>query len=129
MISVLRFRFFVKLIALGTLLSPCFARQPASDQDQQPMQPANQEAQPASRSPSGQAAQPVSPQSQQVSPGQGGELSMPAGPSNSLRLSYFRVQGNANSTLDQAATILGAVNCDSAVVHNLLIHNRYKQTR
>lgn len=32
----------------------------------------------------------------------GGELSMPAGRSNSLRFSYFRVQGNANTTATQA---------------------------
>ncbi len=35
----------------------------------------------------------------------GGEISVPAGRSNSLRFSYFRVQGNGNSTLDQNATI------------------------
>jgi hypothetical protein len=35
----------------------------------------------------------------------GGELSFPAGRSNTLRLSYFRVQGNANTTLSQDATI------------------------
>lgn len=39
--------------------------------------------------------------------GLGVEASMPAGRSNTLRLSYFRVQGNGNSTLNQAATILG----------------------
>lgn len=37
----------------------------------------------------------------------GGELSMPAGRSNTLRFSYFRVQGNANSTLTQDSTVLG----------------------
>lgn len=35
----------------------------------------------------------------------GGEISIPAGRSNSLRLSYFRLQGIGNSTLSQDATI------------------------
>jgi hypothetical protein len=39
--------------------------------------------------------------------GLGGQASMPLGRSNTLRLSYFRVQGNANSTLAQDSTVLG----------------------
>ncbi len=35
----------------------------------------------------------------------GGQASIPAGPQNSLRLSYFRVQGNANQVLSQNSTI------------------------
>lgn len=35
----------------------------------------------------------------------GGEISMPAGRSNSLRISYFRSQGTGNSTLTQDSTI------------------------
>jgi len=35
----------------------------------------------------------------------GGEIAFPAGRSNSLRISYFRGQGNANSTLSQNANI------------------------
>lgn len=35
----------------------------------------------------------------------GGELGIPAGRSNTLRFSYFRVQGNANSTLTQDASL------------------------
>ena len=35
----------------------------------------------------------------------GAELSFPAGRSNTLRFSYFRLQGNGNSTLSQDATI------------------------
>jgi hypothetical protein len=35
----------------------------------------------------------------------GGELSIPAGRSNSLRFSYFRSQGNGNATLGQDATL------------------------
>ncbi len=38
-------------------------------------------------------------------PSLGGEASIPAGRSNTLRLSYFRVQGHGNSTLTQDATI------------------------
>jgi hypothetical protein len=39
--------------------------------------------------------------------GLGAQASMPAGRSNTLRISYFRVQGNANSTLTQDSTVLG----------------------
>ncbi len=35
----------------------------------------------------------------------GGEIGVPAGPQNTLRFSYFRVQGNSNTTLSQAETI------------------------
>jgi hypothetical protein len=35
----------------------------------------------------------------------GGEIGIPAGPQNTLRFSYFRVQGNSNATLGQAQTI------------------------
>lgn len=35
----------------------------------------------------------------------GGEIGIPAGRSNTLRFSYFRVQGNSNTTLSQASTI------------------------
>ncbi len=37
----------------------------------------------------------------------GGELSFPAGHSNTLRISYFRVQGNSNTTLTQDASFFG----------------------
>jgi hypothetical protein len=37
----------------------------------------------------------------------GGELSMPAGRSNSLRISYFRVQGNSNTTEAQTVSLFG----------------------
>ena len=37
----------------------------------------------------------------------GGEIGIPAGPSNTLRFTYFRVQGNSNVTLGQAETIFG----------------------
>src|SRR5690348_6063180 len=35
-----------------------------------------------------------------ANPSIGGEIGIPAGRSNTLRLSYFRTQGNANSTLE-----------------------------
>ena len=37
--------------------------------------------------------------------GYGGIASIPAGPQNTLRFSYFRIQGNANTVLSQEATI------------------------
>jgi hypothetical protein len=37
--------------------------------------------------------------------GYGGIASMPLGPQNTLRLSYFRIQGNANTVLSQDASI------------------------
>ena len=37
----------------------------------------------------------------------GGELGVPAGRSNTLRFSYFRTQGNANTTVSQTASIFG----------------------
>jgi hypothetical protein len=37
----------------------------------------------------------------------GGELGIPAGRSNTLRFSYFRVQGNANSTVSRDVTLFG----------------------
>lgn len=40
-----------------------------------------------------------------ANPSVGGELSMPAGKQNTLRLSYFRVQGNANGTAPQDVTL------------------------
>ena len=42
-----------------------------------------------------------------ANPSLGGELSMPAGHSNTLRLTYFRAQGNANTTETQSPTIFG----------------------
>ncbi len=39
--------------------------------------------------------------------GLGGVLTIPAGRSNSLRFSYFRIQGNANTTETQNVTIFG----------------------
>ena len=39
--------------------------------------------------------------------GLGGEIGIPAGRSNTLRVSYFRIQGNGNATLAQDATIFG----------------------
>ena len=40
-------------------------------------------------------------------PALGGEIGIPAGRSNTLRISYFRVQGNSNSTLPNDALIFG----------------------
>jgi hypothetical protein len=37
--------------------------------------------------------------------GLGGEVSIPTGHSNTLRISYFRVQGNANQTATQSVTV------------------------
>ena len=37
----------------------------------------------------------------------GGELSIPAGHANTLRISYFRVQGNADTTLTEDTSLLG----------------------
>ncbi len=37
----------------------------------------------------------------------GGEIGIPAGRSNTLRVSYFRIQGNGNATLAQDALIFG----------------------
>jgi hypothetical protein len=37
----------------------------------------------------------------------GGEIGIPAGRSNTVRVSYFRIQGNGNATLNQATTIFG----------------------
>jgi hypothetical protein len=42
-----------------------------------------------------------------ANPSLAGELSMPAGKQNTLRLSYFRVQGNTNETAPQDATLFG----------------------
>lgn len=42
-----------------------------------------------------------------ANPSVGGEIAIPAGKSNTLRISYFRVQGNANTTETQDATIFG----------------------
>lgn len=42
-----------------------------------------------------------------ANPSIGGQLGIPAGRSNTLRFSYFRTQGNANSTLTREATIFG----------------------
>jgi hypothetical protein len=39
----------------------------------------------------------------------GGEIGIPAGPQNTLRFSYFRVQGNSNATLTQGETIFSEV--------------------
>jgi hypothetical protein len=39
--------------------------------------------------------------------GLGGEIGIPAGRSNTLRVSYFRIQGNGNATLAQDALIFG----------------------
>jgi hypothetical protein len=39
--------------------------------------------------------------------GLGAEIGIPAGRSNTLRVSYFRIQGNGNATLAQDATIFG----------------------
>jgi hypothetical protein len=39
--------------------------------------------------------------------GIGGEIGIPAGRSNTLRVSYIRIQGNGNATLAQDATIFG----------------------
>jgi len=39
--------------------------------------------------------------------GLGGEIGIPTGHSNTLRVSYFRVLGNANSTPTQAVTLFG----------------------
>ena len=37
----------------------------------------------------------------------GGEIGIPTGHSNTLRISYFRVQGNANTTAAQDVTLFG----------------------
>ncbi len=42
-----------------------------------------------------------------ANPGIGGEIAIPAGRSNTLRFSYFRIQGNANSTASQDVTLFG----------------------
>lgn len=54
----------------------------------------------------------------------GGELGIPAGRSNTLRISYFRAQGNANSTLTQASTIFSeAYNAGDYVTSNYTIQS------
>ena len=42
-----------------------------------------------------------------ANPSIGGQVSIPAGRSNTLRLSYFRVQGHSNTTVTQTASIFG----------------------
>lgn len=54
----------------------------------------------------------------------GGEIGIPTGHSNTLRLSYFRVQGNSNTTAAQDVSLFGeAFNAGDYLTSNYLVQN------
>ena len=105
----------VFLIALSNFITSCTAQQPPPQEPDviedggisiEPFYWLNR-AQPTLRGGAADTAFSDASYPGHANPSLGGEIGIPAGKSNTLRFSYFRVQGNANATETQDVSIFG----------------------